>query len=110
MKTDEYGCVHNDPETYSDLAYRLQDHDPQIFQWGDDRMSMFTLLLHYGVNPAAPFQRYLYVGVERKGFFGFPRGQYLHPGYVSEKLDLAYGSAEPLADLLNGIMGTGINA
>lgn len=111
LTKDEYGQVHNSPETYAHIAQDIQrfsaKHDgylPLIFEWVDERMSRFVVLLYLAFNPAAPSQRYLYVGLERKGFYGFPMDSYLHPGYVSEKLDLLLGSAEPLADLLNGVL------
>lgn len=106
LTKDEYGQVHNSPETYEYLAAKIGwgTGAPQIFEWVDERMSRFTVLLYLAQNPAALAQRYLYVGVERKSFYGFPIDSYLHPNYVSEKLDLALGSAEPLADLLNGVL------
>jgi hypothetical protein len=109
MKTDEYGQVHNSPETYRYLAEALQDHeitgDPQIFEWVDERMSRFVLMLYLATPPARPqFYRYLYVGVEGKGFFGFPPDMYLDPGYVNSKIKVGHGSAEPLSDLLNGVL------
>lgn len=108
LTKDEYGQVHNSPGTYKALAYALRDHevtgDPQIFSWVDERMSRFTLLLYLGTNPQQSREELLYVGVEGHGFNGFPVRQYLDPGYVASRLKLALGSAEPLADLLNGVL------
>lgn len=108
LTKDEYGQVHNSPETYKALAEALQDHeiigDPQIFEWVDERMSRFILLLYLAAPPSRANYRYLYVGVENKGFYGFPTTGYISSGYVAEKLNLAGGSAEPLADLLNGVL------
>jgi hypothetical protein len=108
LTKDDYGQVHNSPETYKALAEALQDHeitgDPQIFEWVDERMSRFTLLLYLGENPRKHWEQLLYVGVEGYGFYGFPCQQ-LDPGSVASRLKLALGSAEPLADLLNGVLG-----
>lgn len=112
MKTpvDEHGQVHNSEEAYQALGLALSrpivepDCPPQIFRWADDRMSAFNLLLYLADDFQMPFNRRLYVGVEGKGFYGFPIDGALHWGYLSEKLNLAGGSAQPLAELLNGIL------
>lgn len=102
---DEYGQVHNTPETYTYLADQVR-RGPQIFSWVDERMSRFTVMLYLSPNPerTSPINTLLYVGVEGYGFFGFPCHQQA-PGYVAKALKLALGSAEPLADLLNGVLG-----
>jgi hypothetical protein len=107
MKTDEYGQVHNSPETYKHLANQLDyagGSIPQVFSWVDERMSRFTLMLYLGVNPQQVREGLLYVGVEGHGFNGFPVLHHLDAGYVASRLKLALGSAEPLADLLNGVL------
>lgn len=108
MKTDNFRIVQNDPETYRDIKNLLED-GTVILKWTDGGGSMYTLLLTYGgsADPftAYPGSQYLYVGVERKGFYGFTRGLPLSPEYVAEKLNMALGSAKPLAELLNGIQG-----
>src|ERR1700721_1568020 len=106
---DEYGQVHNSPETYKALAEALQDYeitgDPQIFSWVDERMSRFTLLLYLGDVPGSHINKLLYVGVEGYGFHGFATKHWLDAGYVASRFKtLGMGSAESLADLLNGVL------
>jgi hypothetical protein len=58
-------------------------------------------LLHVG--------RGLFVGIEYVGCFRFAwpvdRKDRIFPSYVEEKLGVPAGDAEPLADLINAIMG-----
>lgn len=108
MKTDNFKVVYNDPETYRDIRVLLQK-GTVILKWSDDGGSMYTVLLTYGgsVDPYVmyPSEKFLYVGVQGTGFFGFNVENYqVSPTYVAEKLNLPMGSARPMATLLTEIM------
>jgi hypothetical protein len=105
MTVDQHGQVHNSKDTYQRLGQALAAFGyPQIFRWADDRSSAFTVLLYLAPVSAYPLGKALYVGIEGKGFFGFPVDTYLHLDYVAEKLNLAGGSAQALSVLLNGVL------
>ncbi len=111
MRTDEYGEVLNDPETYTDIAEYLHKTGRVLIGWTDTHGTHFDILFVNGAIVEGPIQggirgyNDLIVSIMRKGAFAFEiTGSELHPSYISEKLSIGGGvTAEALTELIQGV-------
>lgn len=113
MQYDPYREVVNGEGTYRAIAEHLRQEESVLVGWTDGQMTHLDIL--FSVNPVAYGSniqggvrpRDLFVSVMRWGSFGFELNtDDTHPGYIDEKLGnrASFGpTAEPLAELINGV-------
>ena len=107
LTTDEYGVVVNTPETYAGLAEDLIDPDAQacVFRWADGRDEYVHLAAEPGDHSGADLSAPSHVGVKCKGLLmSSPSTPTCTPTMSQRSWTWPGGSAEPLADLLNGVL------
>lgn len=107
----EYGEIINGPGTYEAAAFDLIERGHVVLNYIDQRGSLFNVLLSYaptrvgapgGLVDEGPK---LWVGIAGKGLMGFRLGDRdIAWPYVSEKLDIMGGSAQPVAELINNVL------
>lgn len=112
---DEYGTIHNSPETYRWVADNLNTLGSILIAWTDEEGSQFDILftkLKLPISKLGPTNggirwNDLYVSIMRMGSFGFAieKAPDTYPGYYEEKLTTGTlgSTGKKLAELLNGV-------
>ena len=110
---DEYGVVHNSPDTYLAAATELWGRGRVLIGWTDEAMTHMDILLSVASDSVGPLNRMdmrvpkLFIGVVAYGMFGFRirPDDPIHHDYLGEKLGMRPSpTTEALADLVNGVM------
>jgi len=92
---DEYGEVLNGKKTYKSIASTLEQNGSVVIGWTDQAMTHLDILFTVAPIQVGGLQRGmshadLFVSVSAYGMFAFDiKEDYLHPGYVGEKLGLS---------------------
>lgn len=113
---DDYGVIINGEGTYAELGKILFFDDPTpIFGWTDQEGTRLDIMMTWRAQQLTDLQRgvnagtHLIVSVIGVGAGGFDvsNGQWKAPSYVAEKLGINPSNpiAEPLAELINGVVG-----
>lgn len=111
MKTDDYGEVLNDPETYDGIAEGLRQGLSVFVGWTDGHMSHFDILFTKRPLGVGHFQRGihtsdLFVSIMGIGAFGFEiENEDTHWGYIDGKFDNFFGptTGPIVATLINEV-------
>jgi hypothetical protein len=122
MKTDAYGCIINDPLTYSGIAVALNEHGAVLIPWTDEMGTQYDILFTrpgtrwFVISPSIVQggirNSDLFISIMRVGSFGFQMGGESHVSYYEEKLHLPPGDRTnlKLAELFNGVRMYGLPA
>lgn len=104
--------VINGAGTYDEIRTSLVQWGAVVVDWCDERGSLLNVLFVQSPkrvgSPAGGGsldgrRGRLFVAVIGRGAWAFT--QWVAPDYVTEKMKVAGGTAEPLAELINGVLG-----